>query len=184
MDDANTSKKMQDIVDLIVKDIASIRTGRATPALVEDLSVVVYGGVQKLRIQELATTSTPDAQTIVIDPWDKSIIGEIRKGILEANVGMNPSIDGQILRIAFPPLTTEDREKYVKLLSQKLESGRVMVRQVRGEAMRDVKKSFEEKEISEDEKFAAEKKVQDLTDEYIEKINTVGEKKKQELLQL
>ena len=97
---------------------------------------------------------------------------------------MNPSIDGQILRIAFPPLTTEDREKYVKLLSQKLESGRVMVRQVRGEAMRDVKKSFEEKEISEDEKFAAEKKVQDLTDEYIEKINTVGEKKKQELLQL
>lgn len=184
MDEASIKSKMQEVVDLVLSDIGSIRTGRATPALLEDVSVAVYGGAQKLKINELGTITSSDAQTIVIDPWDKSIIGEIRKGILEANIGMNPSIDGQIIRISFPPLTTEDREKYVKLLSQKLESGRVMIRQIRGDAMRDTKKAFEEKELSEDEKFAKEKMIQDLTDEYVEKINSMGEKKKEELLQI
>lgn len=184
MDEASVKKQMQDVVDLVSSDIGSIRTGRATPALLEDVSVSVYGGQQKLKINELGTITASDAQTIVIDPWDKSIIGEIRKGILEANIGMNPSIDGQIIRISLPPLTTEDREKYVKLLSQKLESGKVMIRQIRGEAMREIKKAFEEKELSEDEKFAEEKKIQDLTDEYVEKVNSMGEKKKEELLQV
>ncbi|OGM14498.1 ribosome recycling factor [Candidatus Woesebacteria bacterium RIFCSPLOWO2_01_FULL_39_23] len=184
MDEASIQTKMQQVVNLVTTDIASIRTGRASPALIENINVSVYGGQQKLKIQELATISVPDAQTINIDPWDKSIIGEIRQGILAANVGMNPSMDGNIIRISLPPLTTEDREKYTKLLSAKLESGRIMVRQVRADAMHDIKKSFEEKEISEDEKFGQEKAVQGITDDFIEKIDTLGDKKKEELLQL
>jgi ribosome recycling factor len=184
MEETPVRSKMQQITDLVNSDIGGIRTGRATPALVEDIAVLVYGGQQKLKIQELATISAPDPQTIVIDPWDKSIIGEIRQGILLANVGMNPSIDGELIRINFPPLTTEDREKYVKLLSTKLENGRIMIRQIRGDGMKDIKEKFEAKELSEDDKFLAEKTLQGITDEFVGKIEELGEHKKAELLQI
>ena len=97
---------------------------------------------------------------------------------------MNPSIDGQIIRISLPPMTTEDREKYMKLLGVKLESGRVMIRQIRQDGMQDIRKAFENKQLSEDEKFAKEKILQEITDEYIEKVNAAGEKKKQDLQQI
>jgi ribosome recycling factor len=175
---------MQEVLDMVVADIGTIRTGRATPGLIEELEVAVYGGQQKLKINELATISSPDTQTLTIDPWDKSIIGDIKQGILAANIGFNPSVDGEIIRISLPPLTTEDREKYVKLLSTKLESGRVMIRQVRSDAMRDIKKSFENKELSEDEKFNQEKQLQETTDEFVGKIDESGKKKEVELLQV
>lgn len=184
MDEASIKLRMQVVIDLLSTDISTIRTGRANSSLVSDMTVMVYGGAQKMKVNELGTITTPDPQTIVIDPWDKSIIGDIRKGIEAANVGFSPAIDGQIIRISLPPLTSEDREKYVKLLGTKLENSRVMVRQVRGEVMHDIKKSFEAKEISEDEKFASEKKLQEVTDEFIEKIESIGEKKKQELMQI
>src|SRR3989344_3427411 len=116
MDEASIRSKMESAVNAITSDIGTIRTGRATPALVENIIVPAYGGTQRLKIVELAGISAPDPTQIVISPWDRSIIGDIRKGILEANVGMNPSIDGEVIRITMPPLTTEDREKYVKLL--------------------------------------------------------------------
>lgn len=184
MDEANVRKLMQEVLDLVISDIASIRTGRATPSIVSDLEIVAYGGQQKLRINELATITTQDNQTIVIDPWDKSIIGEIRQGIQKANVGLNPIIDGELIRINFPPMTTEDREKYVKLLGTKLENGKVMVRQVRGGAMKDIKTGFENKGMSEDEKFNEEKRLQDITDEFIGKIDEVGADKKKELVEV
>lgn len=184
MDEASLRTKMQQAVDLVLADAGGIRTGRATPSLVEDIIIDAYGGTQRLKVKELATISAPDVETIVLDPWDKSIIGDIRKGIILANIGLNPSIDGEIIRISFPPLTTEDREKYVKLLSTKLENGRVMVRQLRGEAMREIRESFEKKEISEDEKFDLEKKIQEITDEHTGKIEEIGNKKKEELLQI
>jgi len=181
MDEASLRSKMQAVVDLVNKDIATIRTGRATPSLVQDLVLSVYGGTQQLKLVELASITSPDPQSLVIEPWDKSIIGEIRQGILAANIGMNPSIDGEIIRISMPPLTTEDREKYVKLLSTKLENGKVMIRQIRQDAMKDLRTSFEEKQVSEDEKFEGEKKIQEITDEYIDRINQTGENKKQDL---
>lgn len=184
MDESSIRSKMTNILNMVVSDLGSLRTGRANPSLIDDLAVLVYGGQQRLKLKELATVSAPDHQTLVIDPWDKSIIGEIRQGILAANIGMNPSIDGQIIRISFPPMTTEDREKYAKLLSTKLENGKIMIRQVRQDGMHDIKKSFEEKTLSEDEKFDAEKKLQEITDEFVEKINEMGEKKKEELLQI
>lgn len=188
MDELATRKKMQGALDALQKIIGTIRTGRATPALLENLEVGVYGGAQRLRILELASISASDPQTLVIDPWDKSVIGEIKKGIEIANIGMNPTIaaggSGEIIRITLPSLTTEDREKYVKLLSQKLEESKIVIRQIRGELMKNIKRELEEKKIREDEKFAFEKNLQALTDEFIGKIEEMGNRKKQELLQI
>lgn len=184
MDEASIRSKMQSTLDVTASDIGSIRTGRATSALVENIFCPAYGGTQRLRVMELATISVPDPAQIVINPWDKSIIGDIRKGIMEANIGLNPSIDGEVIRIVIPPMTTEDREKYVKLLSTKLENGKIAIRQVRGDEMHEIKDKFEKKEITEDDKFALEKKLQEITDEYIGKIDEMGEKKKVELLQI
>lgn len=184
MDESSIKTKMQSAVDALINDIAGVRTGRATPSLVENIIVPAYGGTQRLRVMEVASITAPDPSQIVISPWDKSIIGDIRKGILEANIGMNPSIDGEIIRIVVPPLTTEDREKYVKIVSQKLEVGKVAVRQIRADEMQEIKKKFEAKNITEDEKRDMEKKVQELTDLYITKIDEAGEVKKKELLQI
>lgn len=182
MDQASIVAKFQKVVDSVAQDISGIRTGRATPSLVENIMVPAYGGTQVLRVLETASITAPDTQTLVISPWDKSIIGDIRKGILEANIGMNPSIDGEVIRISFPPLTTEDREKYVKLLSGKLENGKVLIRSVRADEMHEIKKRFEAKEITEDDKKDEETKLQELTDSYVSKIEEMGEKKKQELM--
>jgi ribosome recycling factor len=184
MDESGVRAKMQSTLNVVTSDIAGIRTGRATPALVENIVCPAYGGTQRLKVVELATITAPDPSQIIINPWDKSIIGDIRKGIVGASIGMNPSIDGEIIRITMPPLTTEDREKYVKLLSGKLESGKIMIRQIRADEMHEIKKKFEEKEMTEDEKFANEKKIQDITDEFVGKIDEMGEKKKAELLQI
>lgn len=184
MDEGELASKFQKALDVLTADISGIRTGRATSALVENIIVPAYGGTQRLKILELASINIPDPSQITISPWDKSIIGDIKKGVLEANVGMNPSIDGELIRIVVPQMTTEDREKYVKLLSAKLENGRVGVRQVRGDAMHDIKDKFEKKEITEDEKFSQEKKVQELTDKFIAEIEELGAKKKEELLQI
>ena len=184
MVDPTLNDRFQKVIDLLLADISGIRTGRASSSLVENIVCPAYGGTQMLKVMELATITATDPTMLVISPWDKSIIGDIRKGILEANLGMNPSIDGEVIRISFPPLTTEDREKYVKLLSQKLENARILARQVRADGMQDIKKKFEAKEITEDEKFQSEKELQDLTDKFVTKIEEVGETKKQELLQI
>lgn len=184
MDTASLDQKFKKVIDLFTSDIAQVRTGRVNASLVENITCPAYGGTQMLRVMELGTITSPDPYTLVITPWDKSIIGDIRKGILEANLGMNPSIDGEIIRIAFPPLTTEDREKYVKILSQKLETAKVMTRQVRADAMQEIKSDFEKKVITEDQKQEDEKKVQEATDKAVSQIESLAEKKKQELLQI
>ncbi|OGM11014.1 ribosome recycling factor [Candidatus Woesebacteria bacterium RBG_16_34_12] len=184
MNEDSIRLKMQEVLDLVTSDIASVRSNRASGALVEDLQVSVYGGQQRLKINELATITTSDPQTIIIDPWDKSIIGEIKKGIEAANIGLTPSISGEIIRISIPPMTSEDRQKYIKLLSTKIENGKVMIRQIRGDVMRDIKKMFEEKSLSEDEKFNQEKRLQEITDDFIEKTSEIGKKKEEELLQI
>jgi ribosome recycling factor len=184
MDEDQVKKRMDQVVDLVRSDVGTIRTGKVTPAILEDLVISVYGGAQKLKIVELATISVPEPQTLVLEPWDKSIIGEIKRGIMAANIGVNPQIDEGIIRLSFPSLTTEDREKYVKLLNTKLENGKIMIRQVRADFMKLIKKDFEAKEISEDQKFNYEKRLQELTDDYVGKVDQMGERKKEELLQV
>lgn len=171
-------------MDAVRRDAGTIRTGRATPALVENIVIDAYGGGQRLRVMELATITAPDPQSIIISPWDKSIIGDIKKGIDSANIGLNPVVTNDVIRINIPPLTSEDRENYIRILHQKLENGRVLVRQIRQEGMHEVRDSFEKKEISEDQKVVQEKRLQEMTDEYIGKIEDVGKAKERELRSL
>jgi ribosome recycling factor len=184
MDEKTVRAQMEEALLALSNDLSSIRTGRATPALVENVVVSAYGGAQRLKVMELATISVSDPQTLTIEPWDKSVIGEIRQGILAANIGINPSIDGELIRISMPPMTTEDREKFIKILNTKLENSKVTIRQIRGDIMKDIKNSFENKEITEDDKFEFEKKLQELTDEFTAKIDERGKTKEQELRQI
>lgn len=184
MDETNIRQRMQSVLDEVRQDAGTIRTGRATPALVENVVISAYGGGQRLRVMELATITAPDPQSIIISPWDKSIIGDIRKGIEQANIGLNPVIAGEVIRINIPPLTSEDRENYIRILHQKLETGRIIVRQIRQEGMHEVRDAFDKKEISEDQKVLREKNLQEITDEYIGKIGEVGEAKESELRSL
>lgn len=184
MDEQQVKQRMEKVVVEVKDDIGTIRTGRATPALVQGIMIPAYGGTQHLRALELATITAPDPQTILISPWDKSITHDIRKGIDQANIGLNPVISGEEIRINLPPLTSEDRERYIKLLHQKLEAGRVAIRQVRHDAMREIKDKFEKKETSEDEMVLAEKRLQEVTDQLIHQIEELGKKKEEELRSL
>jgi ribosome recycling factor len=150
--------------------------------LIENILCSAYGGASRLTVKELGTITTADSQTLVIQPWDPATIGEIRQGILAANVGLTPVIDNNIIRIAVPALTTERRGEYVKLLHQKLEEARVVIRNVRQDKMREIKTSFEQKTLSEDEKFKAEEDLQNLTDEFMKIVEDLGKKKEEEIL--
>ncbi|MEK7502200.1 MAG: ribosome recycling factor [Patescibacteria group bacterium] len=179
---SETQQKMNKILDVLRTDLSTVRTGRAAPSLVENIVINAYGGTQRLRVMELATIGSSDPQTLVVTPFDNSIIGEIQKGIAQANVGLNPVIDGQLIRIPIPRLSEERRQELIHLMKQKLENGRIMVRQVRHEAMSDIKKGQNDKSISEDEAGRMEKDVQKLTDELIEEVEGMGKKKEEELL--
>ena len=184
MDIDETKGKMQKVFDIVRGDLSTVRTGRATPALVENIVINAYQGTTKMRVLELATIAVSDPQTVVITPFDSSIIEEIQKGIASANVGLNPVIDGQLIRISIPPLSGERREELILLVNQKLEGGRIQIRQVRHEAMDEIKKAFNEKTISEDDLARLEKEVQAATDNFILQIDDLGKKKEEELRSL
>lgn len=184
MDLNETRTKMQKVLEVLRGDLSTVRTGRAAPSLVENIVIGAYGGSTRLKVLELATISASDPQTLLVTPFDGSIIGEIQKGILEANVGLTPTIDGQNIRISIPPLSQERREQLIHLMKQKLENGKIMVRQVRHEAMTDIKKQYGDKTISEDDKIRLEKEVQHLTDSVMNEIDGLGKKKEEELMQI
>lgn len=181
---AQARDTMRKAVAIAQQDLSSIRSGRATPALVENIVITAYEGTQHLKVLEMATIATQDSKTLVISPFDPSVIKDIEKGIMEANVGLNPVVDGEIIRISIPPLSEERRQEYVKLARTKLEAGRVMVRQIRHEAMKQLSRTEADKEISEDEKKLGEKKVQELTDEMVAELDALGDRKEAELMQV
>ncbi len=176
-----TSSRMQKVLDLLKTDLNTIRTGRATPSLVDSIVVSVYGGSTRLKVMELATVTAQDNQTLLITPFDASIIEEIQKGIHEANVGFNPVVDTPVIRISIPPLSLERREELIHLMRQKLENGRIMVRQARQDAMNEVKKADD---LSEDDEMHLEKEIQRVTDEFMKHIEMLGEQKEKELMQI
>lgn len=175
---------MKKVFEVTQTDLSSIRSGRATPALVENIVIASYGGTQHLKLMEMATITTMDAKTIMISPYDPSQLAEIEKGILAGSSGLTPVVDKEIIRISLPPLSEERRQEYIKLAKVKLEAGRVMIRQVRQEAMKDLKKAEAAKEIGEDQQKQGEKLVQELTDEMIADLDGLGKKKEEELLQV
>lgn len=177
-------EKMQKTLEFVKADIASIRTGRATPALVENIIINAYGGTTKMRVLEMAGISTPDPQSLLITPYDSGTIGEIRRDIEAANIGLTPVIDNGAIRIAVPSLTAERRLEYVKMLHKKLEDGRVKIRQERHEKMSELKRMAEAKELNEDDRFTAEEQLQKLTDKMMLEIENIGKVKESELMRV
>ncbi|MEX2007421.1 MAG: ribosome recycling factor [Candidatus Levyibacteriota bacterium] len=181
---SQTREKMQKVLDMLRSDLATVRTGRAAPSLVENIVISAYGGSARLKVMELATISATDPHTLAVTPFDGSIIGEIQKGIVDSGSGLNPVIDGQLIRIAIPMLSEERRQELIKLMKQKLENGKIMVRQARHEAMEEVKKQYNDKTIGEDDMSRLEKEIQKVTDDTISQIDEMGKRKEEELMQI
>lgn len=176
-----TKQRIKKVLDVLNNDLATVQTGRATPALVENIVISAYGGTAKLKVMELATVHASDSQTLLLTPFDPSIANDIQKGIMEANVGLNPSTDGNLLRISIPPLSQERREELIKAMKHKIENGKIMVRQVRHDAMDDIKKEYEGRE---DDIKRLEKEVQKIIDDTMVTIDDWGRQKEQELLKI
>ncbi|SVB75985.1 uncharacterized protein METZ01_LOCUS228839, partial [marine metagenome] len=154
-------EKMLKSEEAMVSEFAGVRTGKASPALVENLMIEAYEG-SSMRLLELASISTPELRTIMIQPWDASTVQAIDKGIQAANLGLNPSVDGKIIRINLPDLTKERREELVKVVRKMAEDGRVAVRHVRREAIDTLKAEKKKSDITEDDLTGGEKEVQKL----------------------
>ena len=176
---SNVKGELEDIVQYLLKDIGSLRAGRATPALVENIKVKAYENVSELK--HVASISTPDPKTIFIQPWDKALLDPIQHALKEANLGMLPAVqEGRILLI-LPSLTSERREEFMKVLGKKIEDARVKVRQKRDKAKNLIQTAERNKEISEDEKFRLHKELQKIIDEYSDAINNIESQKMREI---
>ena len=181
MIDLNEVKQnMQKAVEALEQELRGLRVGRANPALVENIEAVVYGS--KMPISQLATINTADAHLITIHPWDKTALQEIVKAINEANIGLNPIADGDIIRVPIPPITEERRLELVKSLGLLIEESKVQIRQVRKDFLGQVKRAKDAKEISEDEEARHKKQVQGVVDEFNKTIEKVMEEKKSDLM--
>ena len=166
-------------IEHLKNELSSLRTGRATPALVEDITVEAYGVKQALKT--LASISVTDAKTLTIEPWDKSILQAIETGIRNSQLGINPVNDGKLLRLPLPELTQERRQELVKVLHQKLEQARIAIRQIREEAKKMIEMAEEENEIAEDEKYKQIEALELMVKEFNEKIKEVGAEKEAEV---
>ncbi len=172
--------KLEKSLGVVKDDLATIRAGRAKPALIENVKVEAYGGVMELR--ELATITAPSADLLIVAPWDKSLVGAINKGIQAANLGLNPIVESDQLKVPVPTLTEERRKELVKLVAQKVESGRVIVRQIRNEIKEQIEALEGEAGISEDDIDNWLKEMQKLVDEYTDKVEELGKEKEKELM--
>lgn len=176
--------KMRKSLEVTKNDLSSIRSGRATPALVEHIVIPAYGGTQRMKLLEMATITVPDAKSLLVQPYDPSQVSDIVKGVQNANIGLNPVPEGEAIRIMIPSLSQEQREEYLKLARTKLEAGRIMIRQVRQEAIKDLRRDATDGNITEDQTKIGERKIQELTDEMVAEIDQMGEKKETELMQV
>lgn len=174
--------KMQTSVGGFKEDLATIRTGHATPALVEHIKVE-YAGVPT-PLNHMAGISAPEAGLIVIQPWDKSTISSIEKAILRSELGLNPSNDGILIRISIPPLSEERRQELIKVVHKRIEERKIVVRNLRHEAMNELKKLEKDKEISQDEHKRSHVQLQNLTDRFISEIEQIGKNKEKELMEI
>ena len=173
-------EKTQKTEEVIVREFAGVRTGKASPGLIENVLVDVYGS--QMRMREVAGITTPESRTLVIQPWDASTVGPIEKAIQKANLGLNPSVDGKIIRINLPELSEERRIEFTKVVKKMTEDGRVAVRHVRREAIDHLKKECKASDITEDEESHGEKEVQKLTDKYIAKLDAHLAHKEKEIM--
>lgn len=180
LNDANT--KIEAILHHFKVEIAGIRAGRANPALIENVQVNAYGSNMKLN--EVGNISAPQPSLLTVSVWDASILDKVIKAIQEANLGLNPSNEGNLIRLPIPPLTAERREEFIKLLRQKKEEAHVSVRQVRHDFRNGWKKESDEGKFGEDEFFRRERILQELVDKKVAEIEETGKLKEEELTQI
>ncbi len=174
--------RMQSAVGSLDRDLETVRTGRARPSLVEGLKVEYYGSPTPLN--QLAAINSPEPRLITIAPWDKTQLGTIEKAIQKSDLGLNPTNDGNIIRLVVPALTEDRRKDLVKVVHKKVEDGRVAVRNVRRDSLDELRKLQHEKTISDDEERRAQERLQKLTDRYVAEIDKHGQTKEQELLEV
>jgi ribosome recycling factor len=179
---SHAEEKMKKAVHALEEEFNTLRTGRASPALFDKVRVEYYGNPTP--INQVATISVPESRLVVIQPWDKAIIGDIEKAIQMSELSVNPSNDGKVIRISIPPLTEERRKEYVKIAKGMAEKSRVSIRNVRRDANEDLKKQQKDGTISEDDLKHGEDQVQKLTDSYVEQVNTELEEKEAEILEI
>jgi ribosome recycling factor len=179
-DKADIERRMKGAVDSLKSDLQGLRTGRANTSLLDPVVVEVYGAMMPL--SQVATVSAPEPRMLSVQVWDKSNMIPVEKGIAHANLGLNPIIDGQTLRLPIPDLTQERRKDLAKLADQYGEKGKIAIRNVRRDAMESLKADEKKKEISEDDRKRAEDEVQKLTDQFVKDTDDAVAKKKQEIL--
>ncbi|HEV7926320.1 MAG TPA: ribosome recycling factor [Verrucomicrobiae bacterium] len=173
-------EKMTKTEQIVQHELSGLRTGRASPVLVENIMVEVYGS--NMRIRELAGITTPEARVLVIQPWDMSTVHPIEKAILKSNLGVTPAVQGKVIRLVLPELSQERRHEMVKIVRKLTEDGRVAIRHVRRDSIEAVKKESKGGGIAEDQVEGAEKEIQKLTDEYIAKIDAHLAAKEKEIM--
>jgi ribosome recycling factor len=172
--------RMQGAIEALRHELATVRTGRASVGLVEHLKVDYYGTATALN--QLATITTPDPKLIMIQPYDRTALGDIEKAIQKSDIGLNPSNDGAVIRLAIPPLTEDRRKELAKQVRHRVEEARVAVRNVRRDVHDHLRKTEHEHNMSQDELHRAEQELQKLTDDHVTEIDRLGEEKEQEVL--
>lgn len=184
MDDvsADAESRMRKTIDALKRDLAGIRTGRAAPALIERLEVDYYGTPTPLN--QISGISAPEPRLLVVQPWDRGAIGAIEKAIRSSELGLNPTNDGQLVRIAIPALTEERRKSLVKVVRQKVEENRVAIRNIRRDSLAQIKEMLHEKMIGEDDERRAEHQMQELTNRFINEADKIGKQKEDEVLEV
>lgn len=174
--------KMKKSVEALRHHLSSIRTGRASPALLEPIKVEYYGS--EMPINQLANVTAADARMLVIQPWDRSALKPIEKAIQQSDLGINPTNDGQVIRLAIPPLTEQRRRDLTKLVRKEVEESKVALRNLRRDAQNDLKKLETDKQISVDEHKRAQEKLQELTDRYTREMDHIGTAKEAEVMEV
>ena len=177
--DSEVKQHMEDAFSAVRREFATVRTGKATPALLDTVRVEAYGS--SLPLNQVATISTPEPSLLVVQPFDPSVIGEIEKGILQADLGLNPSNDGQLVRVPIPALNEERRKEYVRLLHKMAEEGRVSVRHARREGNDRVRSRIKSGEVSDDDGHRDMEDIQKLTDDYSGQIDALLTAKEKEV---
>ncbi|UJS23983.1 ribosome recycling factor [Thiothrix winogradskyi] len=178
----DAEQRMHKSIDALRNDLTKIRTGRAHPSLLDQVTVDYYGS--DVPLSQVANVSTEDARTLKVVPWEKQMAAKIEKAILTSNLGLNPANDGNAIRVPLPALTEERRRDLVKVVKAEAEGARVAIRNIRRDANSDFKALLKEKEISEDEERRAADDIQKLTDQFIKEVETVLEKKEKELMEV
>ncbi len=179
---ATAEDKMNKSVNNLISEFAAIRAGRANPGVLDKLAVDYYGSPTP--INQVAAVSVPDPRTLMIAPWDKSVLKEIEKAILTSDIGINPQNDGATLRLIFPPMTEERRKELTKDIAKMGEDCKVAIRSIRRDAMDKIKDMKKKSEITEDDQKNGEKKMQDITDRFVKEIDKLTEAKQKEIMEI